>query len=117
MESASTRRPTCCPAVDRGVLGDERGALPGGPGDVMASVTAPSTAVPGAGTGSPRAPTPAARRRGRARRTRRDYLTFVAFAAPNLLLIVMFTYRPLLSNIYYSTLNWTLGAKVATPVG
>jgi sn-glycerol 3-phosphate transport system permease protein len=29
----------------------------------------------------------------------------------------LFTYRPLLSNIYYSTLNWTLGAQVATPVG
>jgi len=42
---------------------------------------------------------------------------FLAFATPNLLLIVLFTYRPLLSNIYYSTLNWTLGAKVATPVG
>jgi len=42
---------------------------------------------------------------------------FIAFAGPNLLLIALFTYRPLFSNIYYSTLNWTLGAPVATPVG
>ncbi|WP_256328557.1 carbohydrate ABC transporter permease [Nocardioides sp. YR527] len=37
--------------------------------------------------------------------------------APNVALIVVFTYRPLLQNIYYSTLNWTLGSKFATPVG
>jgi sn-glycerol 3-phosphate transport system permease protein len=42
---------------------------------------------------------------------------FLALAGPNLLLIALFTYRPLLSNIYYSTLNWTLGARVATPIG
>jgi sn-glycerol 3-phosphate transport system permease protein len=81
----------------------------------MASVTAPSTAVPGPASSAP--PVPRARRRGLSRRNRRDYWVFLAFAAPNLLLIALFTYRPLLSNIYYSTLNWTLGAKVATPVG
>ncbi|WP_369133551.1 carbohydrate ABC transporter permease [Modestobacter sp. I12A-02662] len=60
----------------------------------------------------------APRRRSRfSRRNRRDYLVFLAFAAPNLLLIALFTYRPLFSNIYYSTLNWTLGSPVATPVG
>jgi sn-glycerol 3-phosphate transport system permease protein len=42
---------------------------------------------------------------------------FLAFATPNLLLIVFFTYRPLFSNIYYSTLNWTLGSPYATPIG
>ncbi len=57
------------------------------------------------------------RKRRSSRRNRRDYLVFLAFAAPNLLLIALFTYRPLLSNIYYSTLNWTLGAPVATQVG
>ncbi|MBB3091689.1 carbohydrate ABC transporter permease [Nocardioides albus] len=36
---------------------------------------------------------------------------------PNVALIVVFTYRPLFQNIYYSTLNWTLGSKFATPVG
>ncbi|MFE3997598.1 carbohydrate ABC transporter permease [Nocardioides sp. YIM B13467] len=37
--------------------------------------------------------------------------------APNVALIAVFTYRPLFQNIYYSTLNWTLGSKFATPVG
>jgi len=57
------------------------------------------------------------RRRRFSDRDRRDYLVFLAFAAPNLLLIVAFTYRPLISNIYYSTLNWTLGAQTAVQVG
>lgn len=51
------------------------------------------------------------------RRTRRDAWIFVAFTAPNVLLIILFTYRPLISNIYYSTLDWTLGAATATSVG
>ncbi|MPQ97479.1 ABC transporter permease subunit [Modestobacter sp. I12A-02628] len=38
-------------------------------------------------------------------------------AGPNLVLIALFTYRPLFENIYYSTLNWTLGATTATSVG
>jgi len=42
---------------------------------------------------------------------------FLAFAAPNILLIAAFSYRPLISNIYYSTLNWTLGAPTAKKVG
>ncbi|MFC8040288.1 carbohydrate ABC transporter permease [Paenarthrobacter sp. NPDC057355] len=50
-------------------------------------------------------------------RTRRDAWTFVAFAAPNVILIVLFTYRPLITNIYFSTLDWTLGAASATSVG
>ena len=50
-------------------------------------------------------------------RTRRDAWTFVAFAAPNVVLIVLFTYRPLLTNFYFSTLDWTLGAANATSVG
>jgi sn-glycerol 3-phosphate transport system permease protein len=50
-------------------------------------------------------------------RDRREWLVFLAFAGPNILLIGMFTYRPLISNIYYSTLNWTLGSPYATPIG
>jgi len=50
-------------------------------------------------------------------RNRHDYLVFLGFAAPNILLIAAFTYRPLLSNVYYSTLNWTLGAATATQIG
>lgn len=51
------------------------------------------------------------------RRTQRDAWVFAAFAAPNVLLILLFTYRPLLTNIYYSTLDWTLGSASATAVG
>lgn len=38
-------------------------------------------------------------------------------ALPNIALIGVFTYLPLLSNLYYSTLNWTLGARSAIAVG
>jgi sn-glycerol 3-phosphate transport system permease protein len=84
----------------------------------MASVTVPPTEARGPAPGAAPARRPAKRGRRRfSNRSRRDYLVFLAFATPNLLLIALFTYRPLLSNIYYSTLNWTLGASVATPVG
>jgi ABC-type sugar transport systems, permease components len=42
---------------------------------------------------------------------------FLAMALPNFVLIGAFTYRPLIMNIYYSTLNWTLGSASATIVG
>jgi sn-glycerol 3-phosphate transport system permease protein len=50
-------------------------------------------------------------------RTRRDFFVFLAMALPNLVLIAVFTYRPLFSNMYYSTLDWTLGSPTATVVG
>jgi sn-glycerol 3-phosphate transport system permease protein len=42
---------------------------------------------------------------------------FLALALPNLALIAVFTYLPLINNIYYSTLDWTLGSASATVVG
>ncbi|WP_344617960.1 sugar ABC transporter permease [Dactylosporangium salmoneum] len=56
-------------------------------------------------------------RRARRRRGWREALVFVALAAPNLALIVAFTYRPLILNVYYSTLDWTLGSDTARAVG
>lgn len=50
-------------------------------------------------------------------RERHDFLVFLAFAAPNIVLIVVFSYRAVLMNVYYSTLNWTLGSATATAVG
>nr|WP_205678356.1 sugar ABC transporter permease [Arthrobacter silviterrae] len=41
----------------------------------------------------------------------------MALALPNLVLIAFFTYRPLFVNMYYSTLDWTLGSMDATVVG
>lgn len=79
---------------------------------------APAATAPPAGAAA--AP-PAARRPGRRHRfsgrTRRDFFVFLALALPNLVLIAAFTYRPLLANIQYSTLNWTLGSSTATVVG
>jgi len=40
-----------------------------------------------------------------------------ALALPNFALIAVFTYLPLINNIYYSTLDWTLGSASATVVG
>ncbi|WP_192841638.1 carbohydrate ABC transporter permease [Arthrobacter sp. ERGS1:01] len=78
----------------------------------------------GAPRGTRRAPyagtpgTPANRRKGAlSPRARRDAWVFLALALPNLLLIAFFTYRPLIANMYYSTLDWTLGSADATVVG
>lgn len=58
------------------------------------------------------------RKRNRwSRRKRQDFFVFLALALPNLLLIAVFTYVPLFNNLYYSTLNWTLGSASATVVG
>jgi sn-glycerol 3-phosphate transport system permease protein len=56
-------------------------------------------------------------RRGFSVRDRRDFPIFLLLALPNILLIMAFIYRPLITNMYYSTLNWTLGSKYATPIG
>lgn len=47
----------------------------------------------------------------------RDMPIFLMLALPNILLILAFTYRPLITNIYYSTLDWTLGSKTAKVIG
>lgn len=52
----------------------------------------------------------------RARRTR-NRLWFLAFAGPNLLLILTFIYYPLFANVYYSMLDWRLGATTAEFIG
>ncbi|WP_426996579.1 carbohydrate ABC transporter permease [Pseudarthrobacter sp. N5] len=61
-------------------------------------------------------PAPVRRKRWSAR-SRRDFFVFLALALPNILLISVFTYMPLINNVYYSTLNWTLGSANATVVG
>ncbi|MEC5190146.1 MULTISPECIES: carbohydrate ABC transporter permease [unclassified Arthrobacter] len=66
---------------------------------------------------STKAPPAAAPRARWSSRTRRDFFVFLALALPNLLLIAVFTYLPLFNNIYYSTLDWTLGSASATVVG
>jgi ABC-type sugar transport systems, permease components len=57
------------------------------------------------------------RRRRFGPRERHDFWVFLALAGPNILLILIFSYRPVLQNIQYSMLNWTLGSASATWVG
>lgn len=71
---------------------------------------------PGVASGTP----PRSRHRPDRRsspRSRRDAWVFAACVLPNVVLIIAFVYRPLISNIYYSTLNWSLGDRYATRVG
>ena len=47
----------------------------------------------------------------------KSWLLFLLFAGPNVALLVVFTYKPLLQSLYYSTLQWNLGSASAIPVG
>jgi sn-glycerol 3-phosphate transport system permease protein len=55
----------------------------------------------------------------RDRRTKRsrNYFWFIVFAGPNIALILAYIYYPLLANLYFSTLDWRLGARTARFVG
>lgn len=68
------------------------------------------------------APAPVKPRAARSRPNRpsgnaRNWSLFILFAGPNIALILAFTYFPLISNIYYSTLDWRLGSSTAKQVG
>jgi len=64
-------------------------------------------------TAVPQAP---ARRNRRIQRSR-NYFLFILFAGPNIALILAFIYYPLLANVYFSTLDWRLGARTASFLG
>ncbi len=57
------------------------------------------------------------RRRAQRLARSRELGWFVALLGPNLALILAFTYFPLVSNLYYSTLDWRLGSTNARFVG
>nr|WP_229659484.1 sugar ABC transporter permease [Nesterenkonia alkaliphila] len=57
------------------------------------------------------------RRRARRRQRSKNWSLFLLFAGPNILLILAFIYYPLAMNVWYSTLDWRLGAPSADPVG
>ncbi|WP_105032193.1 carbohydrate ABC transporter permease [Arthrobacter ruber] len=80
----------------------------GGPRERTGHRSPPST--PAAGP----APRPVQRRR---RTPWKAWLLFLLFAGPNVALLVIFTYKPLLQSLYYSTLQWNIGSAVAMPVG
>jgi ABC-type sugar transport system permease subunit len=75
---------------------------------VTAQRTAPHPAAPDRG---PAAPRPAAARR------RREHLLFAAFALPNLALIAVFAYWPVLGNFYLSLTDWDMIAPQPLFVG
>lgn len=58
----------------------------------------------------------AATRRKYKKRARNGWI-FLAFAGPNIALILLFIYYPLVMNGYYSTLDWRLGSSSAKFVG
>ncbi|WP_428830367.1 carbohydrate ABC transporter permease [Cellulomonas endometrii] len=76
-----------------------------------ADVLAPPPAAVPSGT-SPR-------RRGalQQRRRRSALLWFLLLAGPNVALLLVFVYRPLLQSFYLSTLQWNLGSPVARQIG
>ncbi|MGY2084183.1 carbohydrate ABC transporter permease [Blastococcus sp. SYSU DS0539] len=69
---------------------------------------APSAAAPAP---SPRPPARPARRRGR------GILLASAFLLPNLVLLVVFTYRPLIDNIRLSFTDWNISSPTADYIG
>ncbi|MCC6178604.1 MAG: sugar ABC transporter permease [Chloroflexi bacterium] len=62
---------------------------------------------------------PAERAGGRSRLQRewRDWLLFMALTGPNLLLFAIFSYRPLIYNVYLSFHEWDFLSPIMIPVG
>ncbi|WP_104116526.1 carbohydrate ABC transporter permease [Arthrobacter sp. B1805] len=83
--------------------------LQGARADRAADQAPPSS--PGRG---PSGTAPARRRR---RTPWKSWMLFLLFAGPNMALLVIFTYKPLMQSLYYSTLQWNIGSPVAMPVG
>jgi len=65
------------------------------------------------------APSGAPRQRGalQSRRRRSALLWFLLLAGPNVALLLVFVYRPLIQSFYLSTLQWNLGSPVARSIG
>lgn len=65
------------------------------------------------------APPRAPRHRGalQTRRRRSALLWFLLLAGPNVALLLVFVYRPLIQSFYLSTLQWNLGSPVARNIG
>lgn len=74
-----------------------------------ASASAPPAGTPGLRSGKRTADPPGNRRR--------DLLIAAAFLVPNVVLLVVFTYRPLLDNIRLSFTDWNISAPTANFIG
>ncbi len=84
-------------------------------------MTTADVLVPRPAAGPPARPEPprGAPRPGRlrSRRRRSALLWFLLLAGPNLVLLLVFVYRPLIQSFYLSTLQWNLGSPVARQIG
>lgn len=60
---------------------------------------------------------PSARKKTFAGRPWSDYALFLILLAPNLALLVVFTYRPLVQNFQFSFYDWNLSSPTSTFVG
>jgi len=56
-------------------------------------------------------------RTSRSRQSVREWLTFVAFVAPNLALLAIFSYWPLVQNVALSFTEWDMISPVKRFVG
>ena len=79
------------------------------------ATTSPAARIRAAGSRRPPQSRPGPRRRTRNRL--RNWLLFAVLAGPNIALLVVFTYRPLMQSFFYSTLQWNLGSSTAIPIG
>ena len=77
------------------------------------SVTHPRSATPGSGGPPPEVGPPPRRSSGRAW----EWSLAALLLLPNLLLLIVFTYRPLLDNIRLSFTDWNVSSPIANPVG
>jgi sn-glycerol 3-phosphate transport system permease protein len=76
-------------------------------------VTEPRSAAPGSGGPPPEVGPPPRRSSGRAW----EWSLAALLILPNLILLIVFTYRPLLDNIRLSFTDWNISSPIANPVG
>jgi sn-glycerol 3-phosphate transport system permease protein len=80
---------------------------------VQSSLTEHRSATPGSGGPPPQVGPPPRRSSGRAW----EWSLAALLLLPNLVLLVVFTYRPLLDNIRLSFTDWNISSPIANPVG
>ena len=80
---------------------------------MQSSVTEPRSATPGSGGPPPEVGPPPRRSSGRAW----EWSLAALLILPNLILLIVFTYRPLLDNIRLSFTDWNISSPIANPVG
>ena len=80
---------------------------------MQSSLTEPRSTAPGPGGPPPEVGPPPRRSSGRAW----EWTLAALLLLPNLVLLIVFTYRPLLDNIRLSFTDWNISSPVANPVG